>query len=335
MRVLVLLLSMALGVSPARALVFDLDYTYDGGFFSANPTAKTALEQAAADLGAVIGPTLGAVPGDTFAGTRNATTVTFNWRLQVTDPSDGVTDHTIDTFSLGADVFRLYVGARLLSGSTLGEGGGVGLGFSLGASGFPADAQNALATAAANSQAGLRGNAGPVGLTFNGSINFGGTLPYSVATGSLAGTLAFDLDTAWHFDVNSLPSAGESDFYSVALHEMLHALGVGSSETWTNLVAGTNWSGPAVGALTGGGTGVINADGSHLAAGIMSVSLATGLAQEAAMDPTLTTGTRKTLTALDAAILSDLGYNVVPEPGTLALCALAAVVMLARWRRRA
>jgi hypothetical protein len=67
----------------------------------------------------------------------------------------------------------------------------------------------------------------------------------------------------------------------------------------------------------------------------MSTVFGTATAQEAAMDPDLTSGTRKMLTALDAAALTDIGWNVaaVPEPTSALFAAFAGGVMLAVRRR--
>ena len=46
----------------------------------------------------------------------------------------------------------------------------------------------------------------------------------------------------------------------------------------------------------------------------MSVVYGGSTPQEAAMDPDLQNGTRKRLTALDAAALKDIGWDVAPPP---------------------
>jgi hypothetical protein len=38
------------------------------------------------------------------------------------------------------------------------------------------------------------------------------------------------LDSYWHYDHTSPVAAGQNDFYSVALHELLHSIGFGSSD---------------------------------------------------------------------------------------------------------
>ena len=109
----------------------------------------------------------------------------------------------------------------------------------------------------------------------------------------------------------------------MALHEILHAIGYGASETWDSLKSGTSWTGPeAIAANGGSGIGLVNGGGDHLAPNTMSTTINGGVSQEVVMDPNLTVGTRKYLTELDLAVLRDLGYSTIPEPssGLLLLC---------------
>jgi hypothetical protein len=64
-----------------------------------------------------------------------------------------------------------------------------------------------------------------------------------------------------------------------------------------------------------GGLVPLSADKSHWDEDTMSVVYGTATSQEAAMDPDLTVGTRKKLTDLDVAALTDLGWTVVAPPG--------------------
>ena len=52
------------------------------------------------------------------------------------------------------------------------------------------------------------------------------------------GTITFDSDdVAWHYDHTTSVDAGQFDFYSAALHELLHAIGFGTSNSWDDLVS--------------------------------------------------------------------------------------------------
>ncbi len=332
-----LLAGLALGaaLSPAPALVIDVDYTYAGDFFATNPAARAALERAAADVQNAITSTFAAVPGDSFDGHFGSTEVTIDWAYSFANPSDASSTVTVDDFALLPDRYTLYVGAAALP-VALGVGGGVGVSAGFSIAGFGSQFSNALANAVALSNAGLSRGAGP-SISLEDSIVFDGvTANYALQVGRLAGVLTMNSSSNWHFALDTAPAADQSDFYSVALHEILHTLGFGTSQTWDDQVVGFDWTGAhAIAAAGGSGTNLISEGGSHIAEGAMSVSIVTGLAQEAVMDPTLTVGTTKTLTALDLAFLQDIGYTTVavPEPATVALLGLAALAWCARRRR--
>lgn len=332
-------------VANAPALIIDIDYTYDGGYFSSNPAANAALIKAATDVQNAITSTLTAVPSDSFTGEfgvdpMDPTMVTIDWGFSFPNPSNTSVDVTVPTFSLEANHFRLYVGAQALPPGSpeLGEGSGVGLTEGVTISNATEDEfPTAMNNAVALSNAAMRRNVGPLMNSINTSSTLGGTtVPYTLQVGALGGVVTMNSSANWHFDINTNPAPTESDFYSVALHEILHTLGVGTSFTWDSKVSGTNWSGSNAIALFGTGTNLVSTDGGHIAEGTMSTSIVTGLAQEVAMDPTITQGTRKTITELDLAFLRDLGYTTVavPEPATVVLLGVAALG-LAMIRRRA
>jgi hypothetical protein len=177
----------------------------------------------------------------------------------------------------------------------------------------------------------------------------GAQASYNLQYGAIVGSLWLDSDTNnngsvdstaelnayWHFDHTTQVPAGKFDFYSVALHELMHALGVGTSDTWDLLANGTTWLGPAAQAQNGGsGANLLSNDGAHLRSGYMSRSLIDGSLQEAAIDPSLTSGTRKYLTEMDLALLEDIGYRTIPEPGTAMLLALGVATCCPRRRGR-
>jgi hypothetical protein len=169
--------------------------------------------------------------------------------------------------------------------------------------------------------------------------------------GPTVGNLWFDIDTDnngvndlleatdpgdfWHYDHTTRTGlSGKNDFYSVAVHEILHALGMGTIDNWDDLASGVDWSGAAVIAELGSGTGALHTDSSHIAWGTMSTTIEGGTTQEAVMDTSITMGTRKEATVLDGAFLQDIGWTltVVPEPSRafLILAGLLGMVMVRR-----
>ena len=79
----------------ASALTIELDYTHDSvatDFFGTYATAKSALEQAASDIGDVLNSSIGAITStqsEGVTGTSGSTTVTLDWKFTYTNPSTG------------------------------------------------------------------------------------------------------------------------------------------------------------------------------------------------------------------------------------------------------
>jgi hypothetical protein len=329
-----------------KAINISLQYP-PGDLFSAtlDPTAKAAINAAAADLSAAITTSLNAINTDVYTGTNVSTNAIFDWYYSTTNPTTGFVSEIFNATIPANDVI-IQVGSRSLAGSTLSMGGPAGLGFSASGTGFPSQWLGAMASVESQSEAAYKRSGGPVIGTVPGSFTLGGTTAsFSIDYGAAYGSIALDKDSSseallsnyWHFNHTTPVAAGKNDLYSTALHSMVQALGFGASESWNSNRIGSTWIGPEVIALQGSGNFLVTT--SHIAEGIISTRISDGVLQEVAMDSTIANGTRKYLTALDLAFLRDIGYSTiipappVPEPSAMKLL-VAVGIALSSSRRR-
>ena len=301
----VLLAGVFLFAGPAaRAnLTIQFDYSLDtSGFFSGDNIARRALlDHAAVVFTSRITDSLDAIaPG----GGNTWTAVTFN-------PANTGVNVEFTDLVVALNTLIVYVGASDLPGSTLGLGGPGGFGVS-GTQGF-VDTVIGRGQAGALAAEGARTDFAPWG-----------------------GSLAFDSLANWSFDSDPTTVesfTGQNDFFSVAVHELAHLFGLGTAGSWDDQISGGAFTG-ANSVLANGGNVTLDGGLAHWANGTMSTLVGTLSAQEAARDPSLTTGTRKFFTTLDFAGLDDIGWQLsaIPEPSALAWAAVAGTLGMA-WRR--
>ena len=139
--------------------------------------------------------------------------------------------------------------------------------------------------------------------------------------------MVFDTDTNWHFGLTTEGLDGtEFDFYSVALHELVHVLGFSeSTPAYMNLVSP---SGEFLGAnsmAVSDDTSLLPGDFGHWNEGLESAG------QEVLMDPTFSRGIRKLATPLDFASMQDIGWELdelrYPGRGSVLSLSLAGTGM--------
>jgi len=274
---------------PASAIQIVFDYSLDTSGFFSTQLSRDVLQAAGNTLGNRLSDNL----LDITSSGRNSFTANFN------DPSSGLSTSQTD-YSVAENALVVFVGSRELNGSTLGIAGPGGFGVR-----GNQDFLDRVST---------RGQVGAPNTDF----------------GPWGGTISFDSTTNWYFDSDLTTSndISGSDFYSVALHEIGHVLGLGTSASWNNLIVN--------GALVGPTLGTVSLDSSegHFASGTRSE--VDGVGQNAAMTPSIRSGTRKEFTDLDYAALTDIGWQVttVPVPAAVWLFASGLAGLIAVGRRR-
>lgn len=313
--------SLAVGdARSAAAINIRIDYSRDtNDFFGAgNPQgaaagaqAKAALEAAAAFYSNHLEDTFSSISAPaTFNGAQGGQ-AKFFWKRKFIDPATGANHAEVNT-QVSANEYVIYVGARDLPESQLGNGGAGGY-----VGGFAARSGNL--TSAENAEINTK-----VAQFLSESTKRGETSGF----GRWGGSLAFDRPTIWHFNHTTNPGGGTQDFYSVALHELAHALGFGAADEWEALVSGSGFTGAnslSIHTPSGNVPLASTDDTGHWQQAIAASPIYGGSGnQTPLMVPTIVPGVRRLLTNLDAAGLADIGWEIA-LPGTSASAATSLV----------
>jgi hypothetical protein len=255
---------------PLNALSFHFDYTYDTNNFFADQTRKDILGTAASYFTSFTDD-LTAICNPNCGGSNTWTPRFFH--PGTNNLIDGPTDLLVPE-----DTLIIYVGGMSMGGSTLGWGGPGGI------------------------------NAGSGTLDFANSFNRGQTGAGVTDFAPWGGSMSFNSDVTWNFSLNA-PSTGQNDFLSVVIHELAHVLGIGTANSWDNLIVDGLFTG-ATSVSVYGDPVPVTGDGGHWDYDITSTLPGTNIIQEVAMDPNILVGSRKYFTRLDYAGLNDLGWQV-------------------------
>jgi hypothetical protein len=256
------------------SLTIQLDYSKDANNFFDTQAKKDLLQLAVNSIANEINTSLAAIPAPTGSN---------SWTATFFDPATGSED-SIPNLVVPADTIIVFVGGRAFSGAERGNAGPGG--FSTGE-----DTQDFVNLIQGRGQAGA-------------------LVSPPTAFSPWGGSITFDTTANWFFGATTTGlTSSQTDFLSVATHEMGHVLGIGDNisgqvTTWSRFVSNDTFVGPHAAAANGGQPVPLDPGGNHWAEGTTSGG------QEAAMTPVLLDGTRKLFTPLDFAGLADIGWNV-------------------------
>ncbi|MEM1211068.1 MAG: matrixin family metalloprotease [Planctomycetota bacterium] len=218
-------------VTQAHAIEIVMDYSLDSNNFFDPSTAdglaaRTAMQAVADRYSRIITSSLGAAEindvNDARIGFINPSTGSS---IQISGAASAASDSLIGIGAAEADIY-------LPGGRT-----------------FEADTLTIFAGATSLGAAGLGGSGSGQNITTvfddpNSHLNRG----FNVGSGSLptwGGFVSFDIGRDWNFSLDTATVLGQSDFYSIAMHEVGHVLGLAIDVSdFTDDVTGDQYFGP-------------------------------------------------------------------------------------------
>ncbi len=307
-------------VFPASAINITVDYRYDTNNFFNTQQKRDAVEAAATRLSSIITSSLFGV---TFANDSTDARIGFTHpgtgaSFEVSPATSSSNDALVTLagappaneyrgpWSIAANEWILYAGGRSLTSAAIG-GTATGTNFT-----------NVFTSGTSHTNRGFRST---------GSVN---NLPV------WGGAISFDNDgsTNWHYNHLTAAPNGTVDFYSIALHEIGHALGLSTTWLdWTNKMVGNQFYGTnalqAYNADNSASLTSFNLSGDrHFQDGVYDSriflngnpnlvgTVGSSNLQDLIMEPTANfTGTlrRFEFTNVDVAALRDVGWATLPQ----------------------
>jgi len=210
------------------AIAIQLDYSLDlranggSGFFESHPEAKVVMNRVAQEMGQRISANLAEITP------ANSNT----WTATIYNPVTGG-QYAVPNLRVPANTIIVYVGGRMMPGTSVGIGG-------------------------------------YGGYSWSGTQAWGRTVETRGWQGfsTWGGSIAFNTSTNWHLGLTTVGlDANEVDFYSVATHELGHVLGIGTAPQWFSQVVGGRFTGAYTSSLYGGPVPV-SGEGAHWADGV-------------------------------------------------------------------
>ena len=252
------------------AITIAIDYTQDSEGFFNEQDRRDALQAAADMIAFALRDDLAAI----IPSGQN------NWTAFFSHPGNGG-DSSISNLVVPADTLILFVGGMQLSGPIAQGGPG----------GYSASGDATWLDA----------------VSTRGEVGAAGSENSQTDVGFWGGSITFSTSVMWHAGLDT-PVAESQDLYSVALHEIGHCLGIGTSNPWFNHVSDSFFMG--ANSIAEYGENIPLSGTGHWASGTESNVPVTGAPQTAVMVPSITAGERRDMTLLDWAGLKDLGWEV-------------------------